>query len=279
LPTDLLQELLQTQINSNGSTHELLIQDGTWEVKFTFGDADFRFPKYDYELKEIVPESIIEIFHSVVLCLQNGLNIAALSLSLVALETTLWDHLALRGIRKETDMENFPHPILASVSWDPINGFQLSIMDENHLPKVPTDPVSFEIVFNRTGLTKEQDGRQYRYLNAKVEEQYSLIISDATDKTTETKEAFGLSVALQRARKAGLLTWDQELDTTFQILRNKLIHQATDYEDIEILVPNGKIKLGEISQKMELTLFFINRIKKYVSDAYYTIRIEGLTAV
>jgi hypothetical protein len=276
IPSDVLGEIISQQINSNGATRELFIQDGTWNIKYAFGGAEFLFPKYDYELKEIVPESIIEIFQSVVLCLQNGLNIAALSLALVALETTLWDHLALKGIKKETETEIYPNPITASISWDSVNGYSMSIVDKNNLPKTPPVPVSFDIVFNRTGFTKKQDGRIVRFLNARVEDQYSLFLSDEMDKTVEIKDVHGLSVALQRARKEGLIDWDQGLDETFHIMRNKLIHQATDYEDIEIFTPNGNVKLGEFSQNLQLTLFFINRIKNYISEAYYIIRLESL---
>lgn len=273
---DALQQILQQQVNSNSVGYELLIQNGTWEVKLSFGGAEFRFPKYDYELKEIVPETIIEIFQSVVLCLQNGLNIAALSLALVALETTLWDHLALRGIKKETELEMYPHSVIASISWEPAQGYGLSISDEKHLEKLPAAPVAFEVTFNRTGRIKKEGKKIIRYLNAKVEDQYSLLLSDDTDRIMETKDISGLSVALQRARKEGLLDWDQGLDETFHVLRNHLIHQATDYEDIVITTPNGSFKLGEISKKLELTLFFISRIKNYISDAYYAIRFEGL---
>jgi hypothetical protein len=276
---DVLQEMVQNHINDHATTRELLIQDGTWDVRLSFNEGDFRFPKYDYELKEIVPESIIEIFQSVALCLQNGLNIAALSLALVALETTLWDYLATKGIKKQVQTETYPHSVLALMSWEPVEGYRLSITDENHAPKVPGAPVTFEVAFYRTGPPVHEGGKTFRILRAKVEDQFSLLLSDDTDMVIRARDAFGLAVALQRARKEGLLAWDEGLDETFQILRNRLIHQEVDYEDIEIYTPNGTIKLGEVSQKPELTLFFINRIQSYISDAYYTIRLEYLAAL
>jgi len=103
-----------------------------------------------------------------------------------------------------------------------------------------------------------------------------LIYSDDDDKNIETKDVMGLGVALQRARKEGLLEWDRELDETFRIIRNKLIHQATNYETIEIFTPYSNVMLGEISKQLDLTLFFINKIQEYISNAYYTIRIESL---
>jgi hypothetical protein len=267
---------LSQQINTDDATHTLIIQDGTWNIRYNFNGAEFNFPKYDYELKEIVPESIIEIFHSVVLCLQNGLNIAALSLALVALETTLWDHLATKGIKKETVMQKYPHPVTANVQWTPGTGYQLAILDRNRNPKNPPAPVTFEVEFYRTGSITEQNDVNYRTLNAKVQDQFSLLISDDSEQVAELKESFGLSVALQRARKEGLLDWNEGLDRTFQTMRNKLIHQSSVYEDIDLYTPYANVKLGEISEKLELTLFFINRISEYISNAYYAIRMESL---
>lgn len=263
-----LTGIVDRVINSSSADPGVLVirESGGWEIEWAVDDnTTLSIPKYEWEIGEVVPEPMVEILQTAVLCLQSGSNLAALSLALVALETALWDHLSTRGINKGQEIEVFPHKVIANLEWDGA-AFHLQLLDHTGTRRIPptTGRISFEI--NRTSWMK---GSNQRVLQVMINDAVSDWLSNPNDSTTKRRETATLNVALERARKEGLIdVWDQHLDDAFRVLRNNLMHQSTDSQSVEVDTPFGTVALGEFTENRELVLFFMRRIMEYVGDAY-----------
>jgi hypothetical protein len=269
-------QIIDQVINSHNQGPGFLVirENGSWEVEWAIdSDTALSVPKCELGIGEVVPEPMIEILQTVFLCLLSGSNLAALSLALVALETALWDHLSTKGITKTQEIEVFPHQVIAELEWDGTR-FHLQLLDHTGTPRVPaaTGTVTFEI--NRTAWTR---ANTKRVLEVVIDDGFSDWISNPDGSTTKRRETATLNVALERARKEGLIqVWDQHLDEAFRVLRNNLIHQTTDSESVELETPFGTVTLGEFTERPELVLFFVRRIVEYVSDAYFDYCLAGV---
>jgi len=280
LSVDDINGIADQLINRADSPGRLVINDhGIWDLQWEVGPPDrtatLSICKYDPEIGEVVPEPIAEILQSMVLCLRSGSNLAALSLALVAFEAALWDHLSIKGIGKAKQVDKYPLSVRASLKWDG-KQYTLELFDHAGALRAPAagGEISFEVF-----RTSYLEGGTHRVLRVLVDDAYADWLSCSDGKTTEKGDPEGFNVALQRARKERLLTvgnWDRQLDETFRVLRNDLIHRSSDHQDIEVHTPYGMVKLDEFAEKQELALFFITRIMRYISDAYYELQIENL---
>lgn len=257
----------QVTRNDSGGPGLLVIREnGSWEIEWDIdSNTTLSIPKYELGIGEVVPEPMVEILQTAVLCLQSGSNLAALSLALVALETALWDHLSTRAITKGQEIEVFPHKVIANLEWDG-TAFRLQLFDHTGTPRVP--PARGRIAFEIKRTSWMRDSTQ-RVLEVLIDDAFSDWISNPDESTTERRETATLNVALERARKKGLIeVWDQHLDEAFRVLRNNLMHQSTDSQSVEVDTPFGTVVLGEFAENRELVLFFMRRIVEYVGDAY-----------
>ena len=118
-----------------------------------------------------------------------------------------------------------------------------------------------------------------RFLSMEIDDSVSDWLSSPDDCTQEEKERGTLSTALQKARKEGLIPdiiWTSNLDNTIIALRNNLMHQSPDVADMLLATPLGEFKIGEISENLNLLMFFVDRIIRYIQHAYYEIGIAKL---
>jgi hypothetical protein len=276
LPIEELRIAVKEVINTptRGLNFINLEEDGTWTINWQVASDSFSVLKLDPDLNEIVPESLIEILDSAFLCFKNRSGLAALSLVLVAIEATLWDHLLYsKGISRIQEFETYPNRNLAKIEWDG-SEYKLKIFDVSGALIIPPAIASFDVEIQHTSQLRNNSNR---VLQITINDSYSSWLSDSSNKQIEKKESSGLGTALQRARKEGLIQiWDKYLDDTFRILRNNLVHQSTDHSSIQVKTPFGDIKLNELSREPSLTLFFIHRVIRYISDAYYDCRLQNL---
>jgi hypothetical protein len=245
-------------------------QDGQWMIDWKLNDTfdeRNRVTKFDKEIGFVIPEPFIEVMNSTFLCLNKGSLISAMSLMLVALEPALWDHLSTRGISRGTIIE-YPKAVIASLGW---NGTDFNFAIKNH--DRSNKPLSV------TGVTdlviERRDSPVGPTFKLEVDPKYYDWFSDQTDPKITTASG-KLNEAIQRARKAGLLTnaWEPDLDNTFRVLRNELVHESVRYNDVNIETPYGPLPLQDLSRNLDLCLFFISRIIQYISQVYFEV---GLT--
>jgi hypothetical protein len=277
---DLNQLLTQTlnDVNPKRIPHRTLAvrEDGTWEIIWQIPEmADgYSISKFDAEIGEIIPESVVEILQSVFICILSQSYIAAMALALVALEATLWDHLALVNFDKKVVIEKFPHRVSAKLKWDG-NQYLLSLIDHTGTPKSPNNTGSINFEIARTGMTSGN----LRLLSVEIEDSVSEWLSTSDDCTQEEKERGTLSTAIKKARKEGLIPdniWTSNLDNTIIALRNNLMHQSSDVTAMLLTTPHGEFRIGEISEHLNLLMFFVERIIQYIKYAYYEIGIANL---
>jgi hypothetical protein len=255
----------------------LIKDDSVWVVSWGVDgddDNDYSLSKYDLDISEVVPESIIEIIRSVFVCVNSGSYVAAMSLALVALEGALWDHLTIRNIDKNITIERYPHRVLATLAWDGTD-YNFELRDDKGNTKVPSTPGSISFEIERTS-SKSGDKR---YLTIEVDDNHSDWLSIADDVQIEEKEKGTLSNAIERARKEGLIpidAWTPELDRVLITLRNNLVHQSNEIENKKFSSPFGEINMAEFYENSSFVMFFIRAIMKYIEEAYYDIGISKL---
>lgn len=263
--------------HSNGNGKLLIKDDSVWVISWVIeegDDTDYSLSKYDIDISEVVPESIIEIVRSIFVCVNSGSYVAAMSLALVVLEGALWDHLATKSIDKNVTIEKYPHRVKAVLSWDGSN-YQFELRDDRGKIKIPVGPGTIDFEIARTG---SKSGEK-RYLSLELEDKYSDWLSIADDVSIEEKEKGTFSNAIERARKEGLIpldAWTPELDRVLVTLRNNLVHQANELENKKFPSPFGEINMAEFYENSTLVMFFIRAIMKYIEQAYYDLGISKL---
>jgi|GEM_PF-3009337 len=274
------QRLLDECINtSNARLGSLAINDDSiicvsWNLGSDEGHETIWLPKINYQLDEIVPESLIQLLNSSFLCLAEGFNLSALSLALLALETTIWDHLLMRGITRSRTYERYPNKVTGKLEWNGVH-HKLDLFEHDGNLKNPNSPgiIDFEIYRS----SKQHRDEDKCYLEIVIDRNHAEWLSDASQREEITKEHAGLGVALERARREELIhLWDKPLDNTFRMLRNALAHHPSNPENIRIQTPFGNVSLDKFSDEPNLVLFFIRRITEYISDAYFECRLTSL---
>lgn len=269
LPIDELRVIIKEVMNCSRDLNCIgIMEDGTWTIVWQVksDDSSIFVQKLNPEFNEIVPESIIGILNSAFLCFAKESYLAALSLVLVALEATLWDHLFYtKSIGKIEKNIIYPNKVSANIRWDG-SEYKLKIFDASGSEKVPLLTDDFDVDIYHTSQLKDSK----RVLKIFINDSYSHLLSDSSNEQVKEKESAGLNKALQLARTNGLIeVWESHLDETFRILRNNLVHQSNDHNKIQINTLYGQVKLSEFSEEPQLALFFIKRVIEYISDAYY----------
>lgn len=254
-------------------------ESSAWVISWQSGiedDEEYSLTKYDIEISEVVPEAIVELIQSAFILIDSKSYASAMSLALVALEATLWDHLKTKNINKNVTVEEYPRPVSAKIIWDGIS-YQAELKDHLGNHKVPSSPVSIEFLIYRTGQYDNKTKKRKLYLE--INDEFSDLLSTTDDMVVKTKEKDTISVALERARKENLIPdhlWAAELDKLLVDLRNKMVHQSAEIEGKKFDSPFGEIKMVEFYNKPTLVMYFVRTIISYIEHAYYEIGLSKL---
>ncbi len=256
----------------------LIKDDSVWVISWSAegdDDEDYSLSKYDLDINEVIPESIVEIIRSVFVCINTDSYVAAISLALVALEGALWDHLATKNIGKKVTTEKYPHHVFATLTWDG-SSYHLDLKDDQGNIKTPSalGSINFEIV--KTG---SKSGEK-RFLSIEVDDNHSDWLAISNDVQIEEREKDTLSNAIERARKENLIpidAWTLELDRVLIDLRNNMVHLSNKIESKKFPSPFGEINMAEFYDTPTLVMFFIRAIMKYIEHAYYDIGLSKLS--
>lgn len=273
----LLEDVLGQPVHKIGRIQ--VNESSAWVISWQSGiedDEEYSLTKYDIEISEVVPETIVELIQSAFILINSKSYVSAMSLALVALEATLWDHLKTKNINKIVNIEEYPHPVFAKITWDG-KSYQVELKDHLGNNKVPSSPASTEFVVYRTGQYDNKTKK--RKLTLEIDDEFSDLLSTADDMVVKTKEKDTISVALERARKENLIPehlWTSELDKLLVDLRNKMVHQSAEIEDKKFDSPFGEIKMVEFYNTPTLVMYFIRTIISYIEHAYYEIGLSKL---
>jgi hypothetical protein len=221
----------------------------------------------------VVPATIIDYVAGSVTLLRGDLVLPSAALLLIALESALWDDLAAKSISRHSDRVTY-----IPVTW------HFKRVGENLVLTTPggTDR-HLRDMDAIVGFSPAQGTCEMRKLytnGAKVSLQLevdSVLVGFLASEHEETRETFtdkGLSEAIQRARKAGILiTVPSQLDETMVKLRNNLIHlPSRGVLDPPVPDPTGGtfVSLNELQQEPQLVKGLMPLIVELINTIYVT---------
>lgn len=230
------KELLRPNLEGNWQTAWQVDQSGDPEDQYVA--LDWYTPP-DKVRAPIVPPIIIDYIAGCVSLLQNNLILPSAALLLIALESTLWEDLAHKGISRSSDRVTY-----TPAEWHykriqdrlvcTIAGADKDLSGLDTLARVSPAVGKFEICKTQVEGTKA-------ILRIEVDDSFSGFFASDNEISRETYTDKGLSEAVQRARKAGSLqTMPVELDETIIKLRNNLVHLPSGGSlDPRVPVPGG----------------------------------------
>ncbi len=230
------KELLRPNLDGNWQTAWQVDQSGDPEDQYVA--LDWYSPP-DKVRAPIVPTLIIDYIAGCVSLLQNNLVLPSAALLLIALESTLWDDLAYKGISRSSDRVTY-----TPAEWQykrvqdklvcTIAGADKDLSGLDAFARVIPAAGKFEI-------RKTQVEGTRAILRIEVDDSISGFFTSDNEINRETHTDKGLSEAVQRARKVGSLqTMSVELDETIIKLRNNLVHLPSGGSlDPLVPVPGG----------------------------------------
>jgi hypothetical protein len=236
---------------------------------------------YNSDLKEIVPEYVVEYAGSAIYAYQQNMNATAAALLTIAVEATLRDVLRKHGYSftpGAVPVDSFKYTD-ADVSISG-NSYVLTFSEPSLKP-----PADLHI---SSGGTASLNIRVRRYINAKKQGRVDLYVlvpdylidhwsvSDV-DKPANLKNIGGLGQALNTARDIFLLPskLPVDLDDVILRVRNNLIHLSEETLDKRLDIEDDNGNQMTLRQFLEdpWTMFsFVTYVLRFVNDTYVELR-------
>lgn len=247
LPPQMQKTIISTLCFDTGRAYERLqlSSTGIWQVTWQVDQhadpddqnvaLDWYIPP-DADKAPIVPTAIIDYVASCVSLLRGDLLLPATSVLLIALESALWHALAARGVSRYSERTTYAPTkwMFRKVSQKliiEISGSDKNIDDIESTLGIYPAAGNFEARFSGFENSKA-------IIRMEVDTPLKDFFSSSVEDLKETFPDKGLSEAIQRARKVGLLeNIAFQFDDTIIRLRNNLVHLPANGQ-LEPPVPN-----------------------------------------
>lgn len=229
LPKPTRKQVVETFIISTKHSHETLRidADGRWSVVWELNSGPgeenqvslFWYIPPDQSNVPVIPVVILDYIAASVSLSRDNLILPALALLLVALESALWDELAARSVTRHSDRVTY-----IPVEW------RLKRVGDQRLVFISGGGTDRELREMSTServcqIRKVNTNDSVATLEIELAADLTEFLASEQEQTRETYVEKGLSEAVQRARKMGILAAvPSQLDETIIKLRNNLVH-------------------------------------------------------
>jgi len=284
LPRPTKKDVVEEMGIATNRPYEKLRPDinGRWRVVWRIDDraasedAEISLDWYvppDQSGAPVVPTAIIDYIAGSVSLLRGDLVLPSAALLLIALESALWDDLAAKSISRHSDR----------VTYTPATWHFKRIGEKLVLTTGGGTDRDLRDMDDAVGFSPAQGTCEMRKLytnGSKVSLQLdvdSVLVGFLASEREETRVTFadkGLSEAIQRARKAGVLAAvPSQLDETMVKLRNNLIHlPSKGVLDPPVPDPTSGtfVSLTELQQEPQLVKGLMPLIVELINTIYVT---------
>lgn len=289
LPTDVVESVRKAiRFNTIGNETSIeLSPDLKWEAAWDVKHRSLEHREtisleiYNSDLKEIVPEYVIEYASSAIHAYRQNMNATAAALLSIAVEATLRDVLSERGYSftpGALSVDSFKYTDAGvSVSGD---SYVLTFSEPSLKP--PAD------LHLSSGGAASVDIRVRRYINAKKQGRLDLYVLAPdylidhwsvgdVEVPANPRNIGGLGQALNIAREVFLLPskLPVDLDDVILTVRNNLIHLSGETLDKQLDIEDDNGNQLTLRQFLEdpLTMFsFVTYVLKFINDTYVELR-------
>lgn len=276
LPKPTRKQVVETFVIATKHTDETLRIDVdgrwsvVWELKSDTGEGSqvslFWYIPPEQSNVPVVPVVILDYVAASVGLSRGNLILPALAVLLIALESALWDELAARSVSRNSDRITY-----AAVEWHLKRVGELRVVlmsgggtDRQLREMSPTETVC--------QIRKINSNASKATLQLELAAELTEFLASDREETRETFVEKGLSEAVQRARKAGILAAvPSQLDETIIKLRNNLVHlPSRGILDPHIPDPTGGqfTNLEELRINQELLSGLISVIVELINGVY-----------
>lgn len=201
--------------------------DGRWSVAWELSTDSaegnqvslFWYIPPDQSNVPVVPVVTLDYIAASIGLSRNNLILPALALLLMALESALWDELAARSVSRHSDRVTY-----VPVEWrlKRVGEQRLVLISEGRTDRELREMSAAETICQ---IRKIYSSDSKATLQLELADGLTQFLASEQEAARETYVEKGLSEAVQRARKAGILAAvPSQLDDTIIKLRNNLVH-------------------------------------------------------
>jgi len=227
LPKPTRTQFVEASVIATKHSYEMLRPDidGRWSVAWELNSETaeanqvslFWYIPPDQSNVPVVPVVTLDYIAASIGLFRDNLILPALALLLMALESALWDDLAARSVSRHSDRVTY-----IPVEWrlKRVGDQRLVLMLEGRTDRELRDMSAAERICR---IRKINSNDSKAVLQLELTEQLTQFLASDREEARETYVEKGLSEAVQRARKTGILAAvPSQLDETIIKLRNNL---------------------------------------------------------